>query len=73
MLVYLLLLLCVVAWQYVPRRWHPAITLEAPHHLISSSASPAQTTDTAQALRNQRGAQLVAADTTSVELPLLLW
>ena len=50
MLLYLLVLLGVVAWKFVPRPWHPAITLEAPHHLIYSSATPAQTSDTAQML-----------------------
>jgi hypothetical protein len=50
MLLYLLLLLGVVAWKYVPRPWHPAITLETPHYLICSSASRAQTADTAQVL-----------------------
>jgi hypothetical protein len=34
MLLYLLLLLGVVAWKYVPRPWHPAVTLETSHHLI---------------------------------------
>src|ERR1035441_5349732 len=43
MLLYLLVLLGVVAWKFVPRPWHPAIALEAPHHLIYSSATPAQT------------------------------
>jgi hypothetical protein len=43
MLLYLLVLLAVVAWKFVPRPWHPAITLEAPHHLIYSSATSAQT------------------------------
>jgi hypothetical protein len=50
MLLYLLVLLGVVTWKYVPRAWHPAITLEAPHHLIYSSATAAQTADTAQVL-----------------------
>jgi hypothetical protein len=50
MLFYLLVLLGVAAWKFVPRPWHPAFTLEAPHHLIYSSASRAQTADTAQAL-----------------------
>jgi hypothetical protein len=50
MLFYLLVLLGVAAWRFVPRPWHPAFTLEAPHHLIYSSASRAQTADTAQAL-----------------------
>jgi hypothetical protein len=46
----LVMLLGVLAWKYVPRPWHPAITLETPHHLIYSSATRAQTSDTAQAL-----------------------
>jgi len=50
MLFYLLLLLGVVAWKFVPRPWHPAFTLEAPHHLIYSSATHSQTEDTAHAL-----------------------
>jgi hypothetical protein len=50
MLLYLLVLLGVVAWKFVPRPWHPAITREAPHYLIYSSATPAQTSDTAQML-----------------------
>ena len=50
MLLYLLPLLGVLAWKYVPRSWHPAITLETPHHLIYSAASRGQTADTAQAL-----------------------
>jgi hypothetical protein len=50
MLLYLLVLLAVLAWKYVPRPWHPAIMLETPHHLIYSTATRAQTADTAQAL-----------------------
>jgi hypothetical protein len=50
MLCYLLVLLGVLAWKFVPRPWHPAATLETPHYLIFSSASQAQTADTAQAL-----------------------
>ena len=50
MLCYLLVLLGVAAWKFVPRPWHPAITLEAPHHLIYSSATRSQTADTAHAL-----------------------
>ena len=50
MLLYLLVLLGVLAWRYVPRPWHPAITLETPHHVIYSTASRAQTGNTAHAL-----------------------
>jgi hypothetical protein len=50
LLLYLLVLLGVVAWKFVPRPWHPASTFAAPHHLIYTSASVVQTADTAQAL-----------------------
>lgn len=50
MLIYLVVLLGVVAWRFMPRPWHPAITLEAPHHLILSSATQSETADTAHAL-----------------------
>ena len=50
LLVYLLVVLGVAAWKYVPRPWHPAITLATSHHLIYSSANRQQTEDTARAL-----------------------
>jgi hypothetical protein len=50
MLIYVLVALVVAAWKYVPRPWHPSITLETPHHIIYSSATRQQTEDTAQAL-----------------------
>ncbi len=50
MVLYVLVLLGVLAWKFVPRPWHPAITLESPHHIIFSSANLAQTTNTAHAL-----------------------
>jgi len=50
MLLYLLVLIVVAAWKYVPRPWHPLITLAASHHIIYSTASPQQTEDTAHAL-----------------------
>jgi hypothetical protein len=50
LLFYLLVLLGVAAWKYLPRPWHPALTLETPHHLIYSSATRQQTEDTAHAL-----------------------
>jgi hypothetical protein len=48
--IYLLVLGAVATWKYVPRLWHPAITLETPHHVIYSSATRPQTEDTARAL-----------------------
>lgn len=50
MLLYLLLLGGVIAWKYIPRAWHPTLTLETPHHRISSTASRRQTEETARAL-----------------------
>ncbi len=50
MLVYLFVLLGIAAWKYVPRPWHPSLTLETPHHIIYSTATRQQTEDTAHAL-----------------------
>jgi hypothetical protein len=50
MLCYLLVLLGVVAWKFVPRPWHPALTVDTPHHRIYSSATREQTEETAHAL-----------------------
>ena len=50
MLIYLLLLLGVAGWKFIPRPWHPATTLEARHHIIYSTATRAQTEETAQAM-----------------------
>jgi hypothetical protein len=50
LLIYLFVLLGVLAWKFLPRPWHPAFALETPHHLILSSASQPQTSDTAHAL-----------------------
>src|ERR1051326_2481957 len=50
MLVYLLILLGVVAWKFLPRPWYPALQIEAPHHTLYSSATHAETDATAHAL-----------------------
>jgi hypothetical protein len=42
-LIYLVILLGVAVWRFVPRPWKPARTLETPHYLIASTATPAQT------------------------------
>jgi hypothetical protein len=46
----------VVAWKFMPRPWHPAMTLEEPHHVFLSSATLEQTTNTAHALELLYGA-----------------
>ena len=48
--IYLLVLLGVVAWKFMPRPWHPALTLEAPYHIIYSTATRPQTEETARAM-----------------------
>jgi hypothetical protein len=50
LLIYLLVVLGIAAWKFVPRPWHPSITLETSHHLIYSTATRPQTEDTAHAL-----------------------
>ena len=50
MLIYALVLLGVLAWKFVPRPWHPAITFETPHHVIYSTATRAETADTGHML-----------------------
>ncbi len=50
MLIYLFVLLAVAAWRFIPRPWHPSITLEGPHHRLYSTATRQETEATAQAL-----------------------
>jgi hypothetical protein len=50
MLVYLLVALAVAAWKFLPRPWHPTLTMDAPHYTVYSTASQHQTKDTAHAL-----------------------
>jgi len=50
LLIYLLVLLGVVAWRFVPRPWHPSLTLEGPHYIIYSTATRPQTEETAKAM-----------------------
>jgi hypothetical protein len=50
MVVYFLILGAVAAWKFIPRPWHPTITLETGHHLIYSTATRQQTEETARTL-----------------------
>src|SRR6267142_3541718 len=50
MLVYLLVVLGIAAWKFIPRPWHPSSTLATPHHITYSTATRRQTEDTAHAL-----------------------
>lgn len=44
-LVYLAMLLAAAAWRFAPRPWKPALTIETPHYLIASTATPEQTAE----------------------------
>ena len=50
LVIYLLVVVGVAAWKYVPRPWHPGIVLETAHHIIYSSATREQTENTAHVL-----------------------
>ena len=50
LILYLLVVAGVAAWKFIPRPWHPTITLETSHQTIYSTASPQQTEETAHAL-----------------------
>ena len=43
MWLYLLILLCVAGWKFIPRPWHPTVQIETPHYSIASTATPGQT------------------------------
>ncbi len=50
LVIYLVLLLAVAGWKFLPRPWHPAMVIEGTHHRIYSSATRQQTEETAHAL-----------------------
>lgn len=52
MLFYLALVLGFAAWKFIPRPWDPTLTLDRRHHRIFSTATRAQTEDTAGALEH---------------------
>lgn len=49
-LIYLALLSVIAGWKFIPRPWHPRITVATAHYRIASSATPAETEETARAL-----------------------
>jgi hypothetical protein len=51
-LFYLVVLLCVAVWRFLPRPWHPAVVIETAHYHICSTATPEQITNTATALEH---------------------
>lgn len=50
LLIYLLILGAVAGWKFMPRPWHPSITLETGHHVVYSTATSQQTEETARTL-----------------------
>ncbi len=50
LLLYLLLVLAVAAWKFIPRPWHPTLTLNSFHYTIFSTATRSQTESTVQTL-----------------------
>lgn len=50
MLVYLLVVAGIAAWKYLPRPWHPTLTLDSAHYTIFSTATRQQTEETGRAL-----------------------
>ncbi len=48
--IYLLVLLVIAAWRYVPRPWTPTCTLSTAHFTVYSTATQEQTQDTAEKL-----------------------
>lgn len=48
--VYLVVLLAIAAWRYLPRPWTPTTTLHRAHHTILSTATAEQTEEVARAL-----------------------
>jgi hypothetical protein len=51
LLILLILVLAIAAWRFMPRPWHPALTLETAHHKIYSTATREQTEHTGHALQ----------------------
>jgi hypothetical protein len=49
-LIYLLILLGVLAWRFVPRAWRPTVTIETVHYSVSSTATRDQAEETARAV-----------------------
>ncbi len=50
LLCYLAVLLGFAAWKFIPRPWHPKLTIETEHHRIYSTATREQTEAVANAL-----------------------
>jgi hypothetical protein len=49
-LIYLVIFLSIAAWRFLPRQWHPILTIETGHLKIYSTATQRQTDDMARVL-----------------------
>lgn len=49
-LFYLAIVLAIAAWRFLPRPWHPTLTVETAHYKIYSTATEEQTSHTGRAL-----------------------
>jgi hypothetical protein len=44
--VYLLVVVAIAAWKFLPRPWKPVLTIQTAHYVIASTATPDQTVET---------------------------
>jgi len=72
-------LLGIAAWRFIPRPWHPTLTIETEHHKIFSTAKREQTDEVAQALNllyaaySNRFGKLEGFETTHAKMQLKLY
>src|SRR5206468_3229223 len=50
LLIYLAIVLGIAAWRFVPRPWHPTVTIETAHYMIASTATREQTEEIGSAM-----------------------
>src|SRR5690349_4097270 len=79
LLFYLVVVLGFAAWKFIPRPWHPTLTLETQRHKIYSTATRGQTEAVANALNllyaaySNRFAALPGFETNPVRMQLKLY
>ncbi len=70
LLVLLAIAVGIVAWDYIPRRWAPRVTLETAHYRLRSSATAAQTREIGQVAEiTYAGYQQLLRDLQRTPLP----
>lgn len=79
LLLYLIVVLGFAAWKFIPRPWHPTLTIETDRHKIYSTATPEQTDAVANALNllyvaySNRFATLPGFETNHAKMQLKLY